>query len=94
MFYMFCLYHFSLKCIIKNFYLSSDDPLKGHEEGPYLRVGNRHSDVGNRLLEVRKRHSDVRKGLSDTKKRHSDVTKRHSDVRKSYSDRLGLVGKV
>ena len=27
MIYMFCLYHFSLKCIIKNFYLFSDDPL-------------------------------------------------------------------
>ena len=25
---MFCLYHFSLKCIIKNLYLISDDPLK------------------------------------------------------------------
>ena len=31
MFYMFCLYHFSLKCIIKNLYLSQDDPLKVNE---------------------------------------------------------------
>ena len=29
MIYMFCLDHFSPKCIIKNFYLISDDPLKG-----------------------------------------------------------------
>ena len=28
MIHMFCLYHFSLKCIIKNLYLFSDDPLK------------------------------------------------------------------
>ena len=28
MFYMFCLYHFSLKCIIKNSYLLQDDLLK------------------------------------------------------------------
>ena len=27
MFYMFWLYHFSLKCIIKNFYFRSDGPL-------------------------------------------------------------------
>ena len=27
MIYTFCLYHFSLKCIIKNLYLFSDDPL-------------------------------------------------------------------
>ena len=29
MIYTFCLYHFSLKCIIKNLYLFSDDPLNG-----------------------------------------------------------------
>ena len=29
---MFCLDHFSLKCIIKNFYLISDDPLNRYQK--------------------------------------------------------------
>ena len=33
MIYMFCLYHFSLKCIIKNLYLFSDNPLNVINEG-------------------------------------------------------------
>ena len=36
MIYMFCLYNFSLKSVIKNFYLSQDDPLKS---GPPLMRG-------------------------------------------------------
>ena len=36
LFYLFCLYHFSLKCIIKNFYLSSDDPLNTYSSVSHL----------------------------------------------------------
>ena len=56
----------SLMKIYIYIYLSFNLILRAREAGPYLRVGNRHSDV-------RKRHSVVRK-------RHSDVGKRHSDV--------------
>ena len=37
--YMFYLYHFSLKCIIKNFYLSCNDPHKPKNESLPLTVG-------------------------------------------------------
>ena len=36
MIYMVCLDNFSLKCIIKNFYLISDDPLKSSTVGSEL----------------------------------------------------------
>ena len=36
---MVCLDHFSLKCIIKNFYLISDDPLKCLQHNTHRMIG-------------------------------------------------------